>query len=190
MVFVYMGIAVVVIFLFLVLFYHRKSILKKLKKKEKQKPEKNKEQIEEKTGGDENVEINDFSNPTVKEFDDVDQVLTSEDDISQKTNLENIDDIDFRYDMLERAKENLKEEDEVAPEGPDGSFREMMRQRISIGSHSLTNERPSVHGDDDYDEIINDYGFAQQSESFAKRFADLPPDMKALMMADILNRKY
>lgn len=193
MVFVYLGIAVVVIFLFLVIYYNRKNIFKKPKKKEKQKQSKKvEEKSENAKSEDTKIEINDFSNPVVKEYDDINQVLAPEDEIPQKTTIEDIDDIDFRYDMLERAQENFRsEDDEVAPEGPDGSFRNIMKQRISIGSHSLASKKPSIHGDDDdYDEMISDYDFGGESASFAKRFADLPPDMKALMMSDILNRKY
>lgn len=191
MVFVYMGIAVIVIFLFFVLFYNRKKIFKKREKKQKQE----KVKVDPDTNVDsKNVEINDFSDPVVKEYKDVDQVLTSEDNLPKNLKLEDFDDIDYQYDMNERAAEYFgddQQQDDVAAEGPDGSFRDIMKQRISIGSHSLTNSKPSVHGDDDdYDEMISDFDYGKQNSSFAKRFAELPPDMKALMLSDILNRKY
>lgn len=191
MVFVYMGIAVFVIFLFLVVYYNRKKIFKKREKTVKQE----KVDIDPDTYVDpERVEINDFSDPIVKDYVDVEQVLTPEEELPKTSKLDELDDMDYQYDMFERASEYFMDndpEDEVAPEGPDGSFREMMQQRISIGSHSLTNEKPSIHGDDDdYDEMIYDFDYGKENVSFAKRFADLPPDMKALMMSDILNRKY
>lgn len=191
MVFVYMGIAVFVIFLFLVLYYNRKKIFKKREKPVKQKNV----DVDPDTYVDEKkVEVNDFSDPIVKDYVDVEQVLTPEEELPKTSKLDELDDMDYQYDMFERASEYFMDndpEDEVAPEGPDGSFREMMQQRISIGSHSLTNEKPSIHGDDDdYDEMIYDFDYGKENVSFAKRFADLPPDMKALMMSDILNRKY
>lgn len=190
MVFVYLGIAVVVIFLFLVIYYNRKSIFKKRPPKVKEK-----KIVDPDTYVDpKRVEINDFSDPIVKDYDDVDQVLTPEENLPKNAKIEDLDDVDYQYDMFERAAEYFEDSqnvDEVEPEGPDGSFRDIMQQRISIGSHSLTNEKPTIHGDDDdYDEMISDYDFGGESASFAKRFADLPPDMKALMMSDILNRKY
>lgn len=192
MVFVYLGIAVVVIFLFLVIYYHRKTIFKKRPPKVKEK------QVDDPDTyvDPKRVEINDFSDPIVKEYDDVDQVLTPEENLPKVSKIEDLDDLDYQYDMFERATDYFEkteqEDDDCAPEGPDGSFREMMQQRISIGRHSLVNEKPTIHGDDDddYDEMITDYDFGGENASFAKRFAELPPDMKALMMSDILNRKY
>lgn len=192
MVFVYMGIAVFVIFLFLVLYYNRKKIFKKREKPVKQKNV----DVDPDTYVDEKkVEVNDFSDPIVKDYVDVEQVLTPEEELPKTSKLDELDDMDYQYDMYERASDYFMDndpEDEVAPEGPDGSFQNMMQQRISIGSHSLTNEIPSIHGDDDddYDEMISDFDYGKENVSFAKRFADLPPDMKALMMSDILNRKY
>lgn len=191
MVFVYMGIAVFVIFLFLVIYYNRKKIFKKREKPVKQK----KVDVDPDTYVDEGkVEVNDFSDPIVKDYEDVEQVLTPEEELPKTSNLDDLDDMDYQYDMYERASDYFMDndpEDEVAPEGPDGSFRDMMQQRISIGSHSLMSEKPTIHGDDDdYDEMISDFDYGKENVSFAKRFADLPPDMKALMMSDILNRKY
>lgn len=187
MVFVYLGIAVVVIFLFLVVYYNRKKIFKKRPKKVKEK-----KVVDPDTEVDsKKVEINDFSDPVVKDYDDVEQVLTSEENLPKIEILDDIDDFDYQNDMFERAAEFFDDSnDDIESEGPDGSFQDIMQQRISIGSHSLLNEKPTIHGDEDYDEMISDFEFGQENSSFAKRFADLPPDMKALMMSDILNRKY
>ena len=185
MVFVYMGIAVFVIFLFLVIYYNRKKLFKKREKPVKQK----KVDVDPDTYVDEGkVEVNDFSDPIVKDYEDVEQVLTPEEELPKTSKLDDLDDMDYQYDMYERASDYFIDND---PEGPDGSFREMMQQRISIGSHSLMSEKPTIHGDDDdYDEMISDFDYGKENVSFAKRFAELPPDMKALMMSDILNRKY
>ena len=192
MVFVYMGIAVVLIFLFFVVFYNRKKIFKKREKPVKAK----KVDVDPDTYVDpDRIEVNDFSDPIVKEYENVEQVLTPEEELPKVSNFDELDNMDYQHDMFERASEYFEDsnvEDEVAPEGPDGTLRDIVQQRISIGSHSLTNKKPSIHGDDDddYDEMISDFDFGKENASFAKRFAELPPDMKALMMSDILNRKY
>lgn len=188
MVFVYLGIAVVVIFLFLVGYYNRKSIFKMPKRAEKKKVVKEQSKEEEKT--EKKISYNDFSDPVVKEYSDIEQVLTPEDDLPKNTNIDDVDDIDYQQSMYERRSEYFdNQEDEDESEGPDGSFRDIMQQRISIGSHSLSNRKPTIHGDD-YDEMISEYDLGQENTSFAKRFAELPPDMKAIMLSDILNKKY
>lgn len=183
MVFVYIGIAVVVLFLFLVLLYNRKNIKEKLKKKSK--PQEKTYEDPDTRVDEKKLEYNEFSDPVVKEYSDMEEVFNP----NQNTQ-ESFEDLTNEQDFL--TKLDLDDFFETEQENVDESagFDSALNQQISIGSHSLTSQKPSMYDQDDYDEIVDDFYMSGQNESIAKKFADLPDDMKALIVADILNRKY
>ena len=180
MAFVYIGIAVVVIFLFLVLYYNRKTIINKLKdRKKKPKAEPVKEDPDTKVD-EKNIDFNDFSQSQSQEYSSVDEFLNPS--LDEEESLENLDFEEFSRLMNDRLKSS-REEEEEEPEENGGM------KNISIGRHSLNKENLSIM-DDDYDDEMEDFDIGVENTSIASKFANLPDDMKALMIADILKKKY